>query len=84
MVVVSIQGSGGGFGDKLTMRERELVSSDGALDHASDRLGAGIGALSSALLADLVVARHVPGGDVGPALGLSHRPILEHEVAEHP
>ena len=64
--------------------ECELVPCYCALDHASDRLGVGIGALSSALLADLVVARHVPGGDVGPALGLSHRPVLEHEVAEHP
>ena len=86
MVVVSIQCSGGGegSGDKLTMCERKLVPRDGALDDARDRLGAGVGTLRRALLAHLVVARHVPGGDVGPALGLAHRPVLEHEVAEHP
>lgn len=66
------------------MRERELTPPNGALDDTSDSLGAGIRTLRGALLTDLVVARHVLCSDVRPALGLAHRPVFKHKIAEHP
>lgn len=59
-------------GDKLTMRKRQLAPRDGAPDHARHSACTRVCALRGTLLTNFIVARHVPCGDIGSALCLSH------------